>query len=53
MAVNRYVGFDYDQPVSNYVPLPLDAIYKIGQDADKKYQDSIDDVTKGTGLLSK
>lgn len=53
MAENRYVGFDYDQPVSNYVPLPLDAIYKIGQDASKKYEDTLKDMDSGKDPISK
>lgn len=31
MAGNRYTQVDYNAPVSSYVPMPLDYIYKVGQ----------------------
>ncbi len=30
MSTNRYTQVDWNQPISSYVPLPLDAIYKAG-----------------------
>ena len=53
MAINRYVDVNFDQPVSNYVPLPLEMLYKLGKDASKDYEDTISGVTTAKGLLSK
>lgn len=53
MAANRYVGFDYDQPISSHVPLPLDAIYKMGVDASKRYEDTLKDLDSGKDPISK
>jgi len=53
MAINRYVDVDFDQPVSNYVPLPLEMLYKLGKDASKDYEDTISGIQSAKGLLSK
>lgn len=41
MSSNRYVNFDYDQPMSSWVPLPLDMIYKVGA-AKQAQQDAVE-----------
>jgi len=55
MPVNRYTGFDYDQPVSSYVPLPLDMIYKVGASKqaaqDKAELDRLDLLGKQWSML--
>lgn len=53
MAINRYVDVNFDQPISNHVPLPLEMMYKLGKDASKDYEDTISGVTTAKGLLSK
>lgn len=52
-GINRYVDVNFDQPMSNYVPLPLDTLYKLGKDADKTYEDTLKDLDSGRDPLSK
>jgi len=55
MAVNRYTNFDYDQPVSSYVPMPLEYIYKVGASKqaaqDKAELDRLDLLGKQWNML--
>lgn len=53
MAINRYVDVNFDQPVSNYVPLPLEMLYKLGKDASKDYEDTMKDMESGKDPISK
>lgn len=53
MGINRYVDVNFDQPVSNYVPLPLEMLYKLGKDASKDYEDTMKDMESGKDPISK
>lgn len=53
MAINRYVDVNFDQPVSNYVPLPLEMLYKLGKDASKDYEDALKGIEDSKGILGK
>lgn len=53
MAINRYVDVNFDQPISNHVPLPLEMMYKLGKDASKDYEDTMKDMESGKDPISK
>jgi len=53
MGVNRYTNYQSRQPVSSYVPMPLDALYKIGKDADKAYEDTNKKLVDATDPFAK
>lgn len=43
---NRFNQVDFDQPMSSYVPIPLDTLYKMGAGMQQKYDNNIQDTYK-------
>lgn len=39
MSVNRYTTVNWDKPMSSYVPLPLDALMKVGSTMEDRYNE--------------
>lgn len=56
MSGNRYTQIDFNQPISSYVPMPLDLMYKVGANKqarqDKAEEDRIDLLGKQWNRLS-
>lgn len=56
MSINRYTTIDFNQPISSYVPAPLDFMYKVGAhkqaNQDKAEEDRLDLLGKQWNRLS-
>lgn len=52
MSVNRYTQVSWDKPMSNYVPLPLDNLMKVGATMQKSYDDSVEQAYKLNDLMA-
>ena len=49
---NRYTEIDFNQPISSYVPQPLDFIYKAGLQKQKEYDEGVETSNKLNDLLA-
>lgn len=49
---NRYTEIDFNQPVSSYVPMPMDFIYKAGLQKQKDYESAAEESDKLNDLMA-
>lgn len=52
MASNRYTSVNWNAPMSSYVPLPLDALNRVGATMEKRYDDSVQEAYKLNDLMA-
>lgn len=53
MSSNRYTEVNWNQPISTYVPMPLDFIYKAGLQKQSQYDRALEESDKLQNLMTK